>query len=256
MAMSKVFKFGAEVSGFIFVGNVVSQFITPSDEYYKRLKNASKPVFEQSHSLTAEYYSVMSKIEAAYYGRLRAISQRAGATSKDIRKGDLDELCKNLTNEDPHVDSITELFEEKMPANHGHIFKIVEKYRLIPPQEMTRLLKLIGGEKGGERKKSSVEEILESVNDVTRLAHDVTNNFDTQQERLQKALTIKVSHTEKTTNSIIHFSFFVTFTNFVFYDIFFVRLGRSLLQMSLYMKIGNGYPTCYTDLMIARMILI
>jgi hypothetical protein len=174
MTMHKVLRFGAEASGCIFIGGVISSLLPPSDEYHTRLKHASKPIFEQSHSLTAEYYGIMSKVESLYYGRLRSISQRTGTTSKDIRKGDLDELCKNLTNEDPHVDGISELFEDQMPANHGHIFKIVDKYRLIPPGEEARILKIIGGD---DRKKSAMEEILLSVDDIKRLVGDLTGNL-------------------------------------------------------------------------------
>jgi hypothetical protein len=95
---------------------------------------------------------------------------------------------------------------------------MVEKYRLLPPAEVDRIMKIIGGD---DRKKSAMEEILISVHDIKRLVVDLTGNFDLQQERLQGALGRKAGEVVTPVEALyesrkLHVAHFLGYLSFIY----------------------------------------
>lgn len=183
------------------IGAAAAQVSTPKKKYYEEIEKFSAPVVKQSQSLAIEFSEVIHKMETVIYSRLTIQTNRSHVPlkgkSRKIDQRDLEEFCKNLTNDETETDESHER-ATSMPDSPSH--KVVPNFRLIPEADLERvtavalrraLIRKI--QKSKELKEEdlgteAVIEVLDGIQEASQLVKSFSMRFEKQQQRLQRVI--------------------------------------------------------------------
>ena len=146
--LATAFRVGIECAGCVLAGTAAVElapyFWDPQTDDKIEAKQA--PLVSQSKSLSAEFTSVLHKIETASLAKLETA---AGCTVKDgrgrprgpVAQADVDELCANLCGGDIDMNEFPVVFadNEEDVGGAGRSSVVINKYRLVPEDEIAKL---------------------------------------------------------------------------------------------------------------------
>jgi hypothetical protein len=189
-----------ESAAILLVGAAAAKVCTPSKEYYESIEKFSAPVLEQSQSLAVEFSEVMTRMETLLYSRLTIQTNRhvpLKGKSRKIDQRDLEEFCRNITNDETHTDESHER-PTAMPDSPSH--KVVPNFRLIPVVDLERvttvalrralILKIQRAKELNEEDlgTEAVVDVLDGIQEASQLVKSFSMRFEKQQQRLQRVI--------------------------------------------------------------------